>query len=490
MRWLSSFGAVCLVEHPDHWQPAVFFLITLFAGPFALSLPLAEWCVTPATAELWQAMYARGLAFPMRPARLANRLSFYCATMVTAVAAYFASFAFAARLHLMEIDSMLVSILVFSSTALFFALLAAFVFSTTFTRPLLEMSEVVSRISDDDRLAHVGRIPLRQGDEIGRLALLTNTMIDRLEHTAAERSTAVRAMEALNQTLESRVEDRTRELSRVQAIAVTNAHRAGMAEISANVLHNVGNVLNSVNVSCEQLKTTLWESRVGGLCKVTQMLREHADDLPSFLTKDAKGRLAPGYLVQVGDVLQQEHGQLREELERLTSKIHLISTVISSQQQYASGRYLTERTDLAQLVDEILAMQDSTLRKSRTRVVKHIRAAAPASIQRAKLAHVLFNLIKNAEEAMVQNAAEDRVLTIEVGGGAAPFIEVRDRGEGISKENFARIFEHGFTTKPHGHGFGLHSCASSMHEMGGSLIVHSDGVGCGATFTLRLPASA
>jgi signal transduction histidine kinase len=66
-------------------------------------------------------------------------------------------------------------------------------------------------------------------------------------------------------------------------------------------------------------------------------------------------------------------------------------------------------------------------------------------------------------------------------------ISVHDNGVGISPENLARIFNHGFTTRKDGHGFGLHSGALAAKEMGGSLTVHSDGPGKGASFTLELP---
>ena len=61
-----------------------------------------------------------------------------------------------------------------------------------------------------------------------------------------------------------------------------------------------------------------------------------------------------------------------------------------------------------------------------------------------------------------------------------------DNGIGIAKENLKELFRHGFTTKKHGHGFGLHSGALAAKEMGGTLTVHSDGEGKGATFTLEL----
>jgi len=485
VRWVGAFAVVIAIERPAHWQPPMFFLITLFAGPLALAFPLTDWCNAPATAELWRSLHERGIALPTRPVSLAARLSFYSVTIVTTVSAYFASFAFAARIRSADLDAMLLAIPIFSCSALFFALLSSFVFSRTFTRPILEMSEVVSRIAGDEQLAGIARVPLRQDDEIGALALLTNTMIDRLERTTAERASALHALERLNQTLEARVEDRTQELTKVQAVAITNAHRAGMSEISANVLHNVGNVLNSVNVSCDHLETTIRASRAPGLQKVTELLRRQGDQLGEFLTTDPKGRLLPRYLERVSESLGQDQDGMLEELARLKSKVYMINQVITAQQQYASGRFLTERADITQVVDEILEMQAHALRKSGVRVVRRVAPVTNVPIQRTKLAHVLLNLMKNAEEAMAQTQAEDRVLTIEVGGGAQPFIRVGDAGEGISADNLGKLFQHGFTTKPEGHGFGLHSCAAAMHEMGGRLVASSDGVGRGASFTLQ-----
>jgi signal transduction histidine kinase len=68
-------------------------------------------------------------------------------------------------------------------------------------------------------------------------------------------------------------------------------------------------------------------------------------------------------------------------------------------------------------------------------------------------------------------------------------IRVEDNGIGIPPENLTRIFSHGFTTRPDGHGFGLHIGAINAREMGGSLSVASEGTGRGATFTLILPMS-
>ncbi len=88
----------------------------------------------------------------------------------------------------------------------------------------------------------------------------------------------------------------------------------------------------------------------------------------------------------------------------------------------------------------------------------------------------------------VWRAGVDKKMTVRVcNGDGGVKISVIDNGVGIPPENLERIFNHGFTTRQGGHGFGLHSGALAAEEMGGSLSVQSDGPGQGAAFTLELP---
>jgi len=113
----------------------------------------------------------------------------------------------------------------------------------------------------------------------------------------------------------------------------------------------------------------------------------------------------------------------------------------------------------------------------------------PVLLDHHKILQILTNLISNAKYALSDSGRDDKILTIcvrEPQGGHFR-IEVHDNGIGITEENLTRIFEHGFTTKKHGYGFGLHSAAIAANEMNGSLTAHSNGPGKGTAFILELP---
>jgi C4-dicarboxylate-specific signal transduction histidine kinase len=111
-----------------------------------------------------------------------------------------------------------------------------------------------------------------------------------------------------------------------------------------------------------------------------------------------------------------------------------------------------------------------------------------ASVERSKLLQVIDNLIKNAVESMAAFSRSSHVLTIAARheDGCA-VISVEDTGHGIREEHHKNIFRFGFTTKENGNGFGLHSAAIAMGEMGGAIRVTSGGWGAGATFVITLP---
>ncbi|ABM39345.1 trifunctional serine/threonine-protein kinase/ATP-binding protein/sensor histidine kinase [Polaromonas naphthalenivorans] len=292
----------------------------------------------------------------------------------------------------------------------------------------------------------------------------------------------------LYEKLEQRVREKTRELRETQAKLIAAARQAGMAEIATNVLHNVGNILNSVNVSAGLLGGTLRTSRAHGLSRAVQLMDEHAADLGGFLTLDGKGKLLPGYLGQLALALAAEQQGMAEELARLIRSIDHIKDVVATQQSYAGSASIVEPLQICDLAEDALRMSSEALVRHQVTVVKEFAPVPVLPLDRAQVLLILVNLISNAKYAMESMAVGSRQITLQVqAAGGLLRVSVADQGEGIAAENLTRIFAHGFTTRKAGHGFGLHSCALAARQMGGTLTAHSDGPGRGATFTLELP---
>jgi signal transduction histidine kinase len=261
-----------------------------------------------------------------------------------------------------------------------------------------------------------------------------------------------------------------------------------MAEVATSILHNVGNVLNSVNVSCSVVSDKIRDSRIGNVTKLAALLNDHAADLPAFLSSP-KGRQLPAYLSELATHLAAERDQILLELQSLASNIDHIKEIVASQQSYARTAGLVESVLLPDLVEDALAMHKGALGRHSVKVFREYNDTPPLLVDKHKVLQILINLLHNSKYAVDEGAPPEKRVTvrIEKNGGNTVRVSVIDNGVGIPKEHLSRIFEHGFTTRKGGHGFGLHSGALTARELGGTLTAYSDGLGRGAKFVLELP---
>ena len=258
----------------------------------------------------------------------------------------------------------------------------------------------------------------------------------------------------------------------------------GMAEVATNVLHNVGNVLNSVNVSATLVSENIQSSEISGLAQAVALMHEHQADLAAFLSEDARGRQLPAYLEQLSEYLHSNQKASIAELKLLQKNVDHIKEIVAMQQTYAGASALIDAVDIRDLVEESLRLKAG----KDIEVVRELGDVPLVHIDKRKVLQILVNLVGNARDACDESGRADKRLTLRVAGTDNRFtVAVADNGVGIPVENLKMIFNHGFTTKKAGHGFGLHSAALAAREMGGSLRVESDGIGRGATFTLELP---
>ena len=293
------------------------------------------------------------------------------------------------------------------------------------------------------------------------------------------------------QSLEKEVEERKRmqlEIERVHHQLLETSRQAGMAEVAASVLHNVGNVLNSVNVSATLISGQLKQSHLPALGKVAALVNEHADDLAGFLTADPKGRRLPSYLNQLSEQLVREQQNGLMELDLLCQNIEHIKDIVAMQQNYGKISGVTETVQIADLVEDALRIHAGTLARHGIELARDYAELPPIEVEKHKALQILVNLIANGWHACDEAGRNDKRLKITISRAAHGIqISVSDNGIGIPQDNLKRIFNFGFTTRKEGHGFALHSGAIAATEMGGLLTALSEGPGQGATFTLTLP---
>ena len=278
------------------------------------------------------------------------------------------------------------------------------------------------------------------------------------------------------------------ELARAHQELLKISHAAGMAEVATGVLHNVGNVLNSVNVSAALIADHTRHSKWANIAKLAAMFEEHQADLASFLTTDPRGRMIPGYLGSLAGSMAQEQNEIAREVADLRKNIEHINDIVAVQQNYAQTSGLIETAPLAELVEDALRMNASLLAQHHVEVVRDFRIRPTLTTDRHKIVQILINLVRNAQVACDGSDRPDKRIAVRLTGNEQQVsIAVSDNGVGITPDNLTQVFNHGFTTRKDGHGFGLHSGALAAKQLGGRLTVQSGGVGQGATFTLELP---
>ncbi len=279
------------------------------------------------------------------------------------------------------------------------------------------------------------------------------------------------------------------ELEAAHKRLIETSRLAGMAEVATDVLHNVGNVLNSVNVSCSLAIDRVKTSKADSLCKVSALLEENRARLGEFLANDPRGQRIPSYLAALAEHFTGEQSFMLQELEQLHEHIEHIKQIVAMQQSYAKIAGVTETVSATQLVEDALHINGAALVRHSVQVRREFEETPPITTDKHRVLQILVNLIRNAKYALDDSGRPDRWMTLKVGGDGDGHvkIQVSDNGVGIPPENLTRIFGHGFTTRHNGHGFGLHSSALAVRELGGSIEAHSEGSGKGATFTLLLP---
>ena len=208
-------------------------------------------------------------------------------------------------------------------------------------RPLRQMARHMMAVAARDDLKR--KLNLTRRDEIGLLGQQFDMMVTSLAESRA------RGMET--------------------------AHRTGMLDIATDVLHNVGNALNTVNVSVEVLDERMRASKLPGLAKTVELLKEHRTDLAAFLITDARGTKIVDYLADLSDVLSDEQKQSIGDLQRMKEKVEHIRAIIATQLKHANMATFTESEEFESVMEAVLIMNSEAIGRKKITVTREFSGA-------------------------------------------------------------------------------------------------------------------
>ena len=268
------------------------------------------------------------------------------------------------------------------------------------------------------------------------------------------------------------------------------SRRLGMAEAAATVLHNVGNVLNSLNVSATHLSKLVQESCLDDIGRITRMVQTHQQDLAAFFTQDSQGKHIAPYLTKLGEHLKDQRTAMLEEIQALTHNLDHIKHIIRVQQTNTTSANHVEPVVVSELMEQALIINLSLLSQHDVTIFRDYADIPPIMSDKHQVIQIVVNLIRNATQAMTEKPGESPRLNLTIDrsqDGNRIQLSVRDTGVGINPDHLTQIFSQGFTTKQEGRGLGLYSSALAATSLQGSLHAFSDGKGQGARFTLDLP---
>ncbi len=360
---------------------------------------------------------------------------------------------------------------------------------------LQTLSVTTTPIQDQDGRSRGVLVSFHDVTAVDRANSQLREAITQLEQSRTQVLSQNEQLEHTNEVLQIEIEERKRiqlEREQLNKQLLESSRLVGMADVASTVLHNVGNVLNSVNVSVDVVTNLLKQTPMNDVALIASMLQEHKHHLGAYLSETQEGKQIPSYLSMLAEAVTQNQTLVQKELDGLGRNIEHIRQVVDRQVDLARpGGTILEPVNFQDLMEQALAIHVSAFESRGYEIERRADAIPEGMCDRHQVLQILVNLISNAKNAMDMMPGTRHRLTVQFGRaedrtGFVRF-QVSDTGVGIAPEHLGRLFTQGFTTRPEGHGIGLHSAALAAKNLGGTLHGRSEGQGQGAIFVLDLP---
>ncbi len=280
---------------------------------------------------------------------------------------------------------------------------------------------------------------------------------------------------------------------RMAQAAEQEAIQRGKIAMAASVLHDIGNAVTGLGTTVTRFLGDDDWAEIAALERLSGMIEEKREELDAALGS-GKGEALAHFIGELRGSLDDRRRQLGRDGRVMSKTLSHINEILHLQRRYAresGGGRGADRLDMAELIDDALAMQAAGLRKRGITVRRHYPPGLHGiSGDRTRLIQVFMNLIKNAAESFDDLDGEgERTLDIdgEVLNGRGIRVMITDNGAGFPTAEDSRFFEAGFSTKDRSSGVGLSQCRSIVASHGGTIELQSDGPGRGARAVIELP---
>ncbi len=316
---------------------------------------------------------------------------------------------------------------------------------------------------------------------------LEDMVIERTRHLLevnAQLEASKNEVQRLHSKLEKKFDAKNSELEEAKKEVEKVDYISGIAEITSGTLHNVKNIINSINVGIELSKRFYSSDAVKALKKASTMLRDNINNIEDFIVHDTRGKKLLEYYLAIEELMDEELERNKGYLESLETNVDSINSIITTQQVYVSGKE-DDAVFIHEIADDALQILATSVDALKVTIDKRYDLTPKILVHKVKLVHVMVNIIKNAIEATIGEPDGRREIYLSTFTRESFVrIEIRDTGKGATSDQVDQLFNSGFTTKDDGHGFGLSTSKRYLNEMNAEILAQSAGLGTGMKFTI------
>ncbi|BDU50866.1 ATP-binding protein [Haliovirga abyssi] len=301
-------------------------------------------------------------------------------------------------------------------------------------------------------------------------------------------------IEGYAKELELKVKDRTKKLEDAnikireqQNDMVENAYNRGLLEVTAGVIHNIGNIVNIINLNIEEIL----EKEEGKENKTIKFFEEIAfQEIKRVENKSENLKKIENIMPKLIDAMKNRELGYTEKFKFLYKKINHLKDIIHLQQNFIGELGTEDYNNMNEILDEVLELYESSIEKRKIKI-KFNKGDVPDLLSdKGQLIQIYSNFIKNSYESIEEKGIENGEITITTYfENDNIIVKLKDNGLGIKKEDKDKLFTFGFSTKKKagkGNGFGLHNTKMILDKYMCDIDINSE-YGEFMEFILKIP---